>query len=409
MIIQHSQVKNTPTEAVRALFVSHTTSLVGGADLCLKELMDSIDQQIVIPYVVLPKKSTDNKQQFAQFLLSKKIPFKSLEIIHWIDYGFHGGFSRPILMFRFIKNFFNRIKSFIELIRDEQIDVVYTNTVTVFEGAFAAFLTGKPHIWHIHESVSGNIDLRPVLPTFFVKSIVSFFSQKIIVPSGFLAYKCFRFNKNDQKISVIPNGVDLGRFRPDSSAKRRLCEVLEISLESKIIASVGNFTDNKRIEDFITSFSFLKCVKKDVIFLIIGSGSASKIDELIGLSRNLGVAENLKLLGWNQAIEKIFSGVDLLVITSQQETFGRTVIEAMACGVPVISTLCGGPSELIKNHETGILVPVGSPFDIAQAIEKLLSDNDLATNIRKNAFDFVASKFGIENYVSNIQQIIIGI
>lgn len=397
------------TKPVRVLFVSHTPSLIGGADFCLKEILDRIDRDSIHPHVVLPYMPNAVKNSFCDLLIRNHIPYTSLEIIHWVDYGLYGWVSRPRLFLKFFTGFIGRIRGFISLIKKEEIDVIYSNTITVLEGAVAAWLTGKPHIWHIHEAVSGNVDLLPLFPERIIKFVVQILSKRIIFPSKFLAFCAYGFKVSNKRILVIPNGVDLNRFKENRAAKDWLASLANIPVHSRIIASIGNFTKRKRMDDFIKAAAITKVSRDNGYFIVVGHGSKAACQELRLLSHELGVADNVRLIPWTENIDMILAGIDLLVVASDQETFGRTIIEAMACGCPVISTRCGGPEELIDNGETGVLVSVGAPQELAEVIDNMVYNGEISAGFIRKAKNIISSSYGLDRYIAHIEDELIGV
>ncbi|MCP5346815.1 MAG: glycosyltransferase family 4 protein [Gammaproteobacteria bacterium] len=392
---------------LNVLFVSHTPNLTGGADFCLKEILENIDREKVSPHVVLPKNTATAKSGFVNFLSEHEIPFSLSEIIHWIDYSSYGKVSRRRLILRFFRTLPARIVSFVKIVNQNKIDLIYTNTVTVVEGALAAKITGKPHIWHIHEAISGNNDLLPIFPEKWHRRVIDCLSNKKIFPSSYLAFQVYQFYKGSEKSIIVPNGVDISRFKPDKTARSWLSKLIEIADSTNRIVSVGNLTESKRMDDYIRAVALSESARGKCVFIIIGSGKSQKRDSLIALSKQLGVFDKVKIISWSGQIEKIIAGSDVLVITSGQETFGRTAIEAMACGVPVVSTDCGGPGEIIDHGETGLLTPVGSPEQTAAAIDRLMLDPDYADSIADKALNKVKESYDLRTYVAQIEKIIV--
>src|SRR5574343_1084353 len=112
---------------LRVLFVSHTPNLIGGADLCLQELLENLDRSAVLPHVVLPLSQTSAQGVFSKTLNKVNISHSFLEIVHWVDFGFYGKVSRFRLILRFLRGLSTRVRAFISLINNENIDIVYTN------------------------------------------------------------------------------------------------------------------------------------------------------------------------------------------------------------------------------------------------------------------------------------------
>jgi glycosyltransferase involved in cell wall biosynthesis len=94
------------------------------------------------------------------------------------------------------------------------------------------------------------------------------------------------------------------------------------------------------------------------------------------------------------------------VISSEQESFGLTAIEALAMETPVVATRCGGPEEILVDGETGLLVPVKDPCALADAIVRLLMDPELARRMGKKGRIHISECFGVDRYIHGIQRVI---
>lgn len=194
----------------------------------------------------------------------------------------------------------------------------------------------------------------------------------------------------NRKISVVPNVIDTGRFR---IADKKRGEKLDIGL----LGGMGNY--RKGLDILIRAVALLK--NKNINVHIGGSGKL--LDKFKAMASESGVIENFIFYGDVPAEETpgFYSRLDAFVLASRDETFGVVVIEAMASGLPVIATDCGGPREIIT-PETGVLVRKEDPEDLVRAIE-LLQENIGKYDpdaIRK----YADSKYGQEAFVKAIEK-----
>ncbi len=238
------------------------------------------------------------------------------------------------------------------------------------------------------------------------KSVVDFSinqSDGVTAVSKYLrdeTYKRFDIKKD---IEVIPNFIDLERFqRTDKDHFRKA-----ISPEGeKIIMHVSNFREVKRVPDVISVFDYI--VKHDIQakLLLVGDGPARKQAEQRCLK--LGICDKVRFLGKQDHIEEILSVADLFVIPSGSETFGLAALEAMGCGVPVISTNVGGLPEVNLNGKTGYTCELGDTKAMGQhAVEILRNDKKhktMAQNARKQAERFDLKKI-VESYETYYKKI----
>ena len=131
-----------------------------------------------------------------------------------------------------------------------------------------------------------------------------------------------------------------------------------------------------------------------------GSGPAE--DELRTQCRELGVAEKVTFLGWQQDLESVFRRWDVFCLPSLEEGFGLAALEAMASGLPVIATSVGGLPEIVEDGVTGCLVPPSDPRALAASLRKLLHDGALRQAMGASAHRRVTDHFSVDRMVRNV-------
>lgn len=192
----------------------------------------------------------------------------------------------------------------------------------------------------------------------------------------------------NRNVSVIPNVIEVNKFYLPEKQKR---ETLNIG----ILGGMGNY--RKGLDILIKSVSYLK----DMDLLVHIGGDGIFLEKFKLLAKESGVYEKCKFYGeiLTEDISNFYSRLDLFVLASRDETFGVVVVEAMASGLPVIATDCGGPKEIITK-DTGLLVEKENPEELARAIiymsENLNSYNRLS--IRK----YAEEKYGHKPFVESI-------
>ncbi|NNL91415.1 MAG: N-acetyl-alpha-D-glucosaminyl L-malate synthase BshA [Saprospiraceae bacterium] len=186
----------------------------------------------------------------------------------------------------------------------------------------------------------------------------------------------FNVNKN---IDVVYNFIDTERF------KRKENEELRNAFApngEKIIAHTSNFRKVKRIEDVIHAYSKVR-EKLHSKLLLIGDGPERINAE--ELCRELGTCNDIQFLGKQDAVEDILSIADLFMLPSQNESFGLAALEALSCGVPVISSNAGGLPEVNINGKTGFTCKIGDVEDMANKALLILESEQMLADFRKNA------------------------
>lgn len=202
--------------------------------------------------------------------------------------------------------------------------------------------------------------------------------------------------KND--IKVIPNFVDLERFHRQEKThfRQMICPN-----DEKILTHVSNFRKVKRVNDVVDVFARVLESGIKAKLLMVGDGPERTSAEQH--CRDLGVCSDVRFVGKQEKIEEILSISDVFVMPSESETFGLAALEAMSCGVPVISSNAGGVPELNIHGETGYLCDVGDTEAMGNYAITLLSNNELQKKMALNARRR-AEEFEIEHIVSQYEE-----
>ena len=201
-------------------------------------------------------------------------------------------------------------------------------------------------------------------------------------------YKLFNIKK---EIHVIPNFIELNNNikNPNISCHRSV-----IAKENeRIITHISNFRKVKRIPDIITVFNKIQ-QQIPAKLMMVGDGPEKEKAE--NLCQELGISDKVIFFGNSNEIDKILSYTDLFLLPSETESFGLAALEAMAWGVPVISSNSGGLPEVNFEGISGYLSNVGDTDDMAQNALRILKDDIILAEFKNNALS-VAEKFDIEN------------
>ena len=182
------------------------------------------------------------------------------------------------------------------------------------------------------------------------------------------------FSKNRSRDIIIPNAI-----------YNELIYTMRPPLErKKIICGVGRLCNQKRFDILIDSFALI--AKKIPEYNLVIYGEGEKLDELQSQVYSLGLQGRISLPGAKPDVVKYVNEASVFVLTSDLEGMPNALMEAMALGVPCVSTRCNmGPEELINDGENGLLVDVGNKKQIAQAILRILTDDELAKKLSSNS------------------------
>jgi len=196
---------------------------------------------------------------------------------------------------------------------------------------------------------------------------------------------------------VVHNAVDLDNFTPTPWPEGPPYR----------IGIVANFALFKRHEDFLRMAAEMIKARQDLEFWIVGDDTegTGRRTVLETLTKALGITAFIRFLGHRSDIPDIMRQLHLLVVPSQFEPFGRSVIEAMACGRPVIASRDGGIPEIINDGQTGYLVEVGDYEGFARAALRLLSDREHWEDMSRRAVKDVHTRFSTATHTRQVLDI----
>ncbi|WP_281228934.1 N-acetyl-alpha-D-glucosaminyl L-malate synthase BshA [Flavobacterium aquiphilum] len=193
------------------------------------------------------------------------------------------------------------------------------------------------------------------------------------------------------EIQVIPNFIELDKsdYEPTVPCQRSVMA----NKEERIITHISNFRKVKRIPDIIKIF--YKIQKKiPAKLMMVGDGPEKEKAEK--MCRKFGIQDKVIFFGNSNEIDRILCLTDLFLLPSETESFGLAALEAMACGVPVISSNSGGLPEVNLDGVSGYLSDVGEVEEMAENALKILKEDEVLAKFKKNALH-VAENFDIKN------------
>ena len=196
---------------------------------------------------------------------------------------------------------------------------------------------------------------------------------------------------------VVPNGVDMQAFTPERAGKN-VRRALGLG-DAPLLLTVGRFTPAKDYPNLFRAFQHVAARRPEVVLLVVGAGELE--GELRELVTSLDLAENVRFLGTRSDVPDLMNAADLYVMASAWEGLPMVLLEASACGLPVVSTNVGGVSEVVLDGKTGYLTPPHDPAALAASILKMLS---LSRSSRRamglNARQRTAALYDFENIVT---------
>lgn len=225
---------------------------------------------------------------------------------------------------------------------------------------------------------------------------VSYSVENFLVNSG-LAKK--------EQVIVIPNGIEIQnteyRISPPLAGSRQNAGQNTAGNSAPVIGAIGHLNQNKGHEYLIEAVATLKRKYPLISLEIIGEGpERTNLIEGINL---FGLERNISMLGAKKDILKYLRHWRVCVLPSVSEPFGIVVLEAMACGIPIVASSIGGIVDIITNRKNGLLVPPRNPKKIAQAVEEILQHPVLTAKLRREGKERVKD-FDWKNIAKRLEE-----
>jgi glycosyltransferase involved in cell wall biosynthesis len=207
-----------------------------------------------------------------------------------------------------------------------------------------------------------------------------------------------------EKIRVIPNGIDVERFRP-RQRDPRLQEELKLHSQTPVAGIVAALRPEKNHEMFLRVAGLVHDRLPAAKFLIVGDGPERA--DLESLARELGVAEAVKFLGTRSDVPEVLSLMDVVLLTSHNEANPICLLEAMACGKPVVATRVGSVAETVLSGLSGCLVDPNDSQGMADRVLELLGNRDRAAEMGVAGRNHVAARWSVDRMVQGYEDLIV--
>ncbi len=208
------------------------------------------------------------------------------------------------------------------------------------------------------------------------------------------------------KVVTVYNGIDPDAF-PFSEDRNASRPALGLPPSVPVVGFVGRIAPRKGLDDLLRAAVQVREAIEDVHILIAGDelffdDNAGSKSALQALSHELGVADRCHFVGFREDVPAVMAALDVLAFPSWEEPFGRSLIEAMAVGRPVVACGAGGVLEIVRHGETGLLVPPRDPPALARALIEVLRSPERARAMGRRGREVVEQLFTIERHVAEI-------
>jgi glycosyltransferase involved in cell wall biosynthesis len=206
-----------------------------------------------------------------------------------------------------------------------------------------------------------------------------------------------------EKVFVIPNGVDVARFRPLAECRAALRYELGVPADAPLVGIVAALRPEKNHALFLQAAQLVKAKFPGAHFVIVGDGPERSAIE--SLRCELGLQDCVHLLGTRSDTPELLAAWDAFALTSHNEANPVSILEALACGVPVVATRVGSIPETVVPGETGYLATPGNAAEVAQHLGTLLADRPLAGQLGSTGRERVVARWSLAAMVQGYTQL----
>jgi glycosyltransferase involved in cell wall biosynthesis len=292
------------------------------------------------------------------------------------------------------------------LCRRVRPEIVHTHTAKAGTlGRLAAWLAGVPvrvHTFHGHV-FRGYFAPWQTAIYIWIERLLARLTTRVVAISPRQADELRGYlHLSADKITVIPLGFDLQRFATADarSARDRFRTALQARDDQVLVTMVGRLTAIKNHPLAMRAFAGLGATGENALLVLVGGGEDES--KLRALARSLGIEARVRFAGWWRDLEAVYSGSDIIALSSDNEGTPVCLIEALACGRAVVATDVGGVADVLDEGHFGMLVPPGQVDAFTQALARLL---DPAARARYETLDHsaVLTRYDVSRLIADMQ------
>jgi glycosyltransferase involved in cell wall biosynthesis len=304
----------------------------------------------------------------------------------------------PRVQAAFLASFRREVARLRGLIRRERIDLVQAFGDTNPHLAIAGHLERTAVVWQLYDTVT-----PPAVRPFTMRLVTSIADVVMTTGRGLARAYPGAEGLGERCITVYPP-VDTARFAPDPERRARAREALGLPGDALVVGTVGNRNPTKGHDVLAEAVGLLHSRGRDVWCRVLGARSPAHADHMAAVETRvaeLGLGDRLAFRDPGDDVAALMPAFDVFVISSVPRSEGvpTVILEAMACGLPVVSTDVGAVSEVVEEGVTGHVVPPVAPERLADALDGLLGDQALRTAYGHAARDHVLARYSIERCV----------
>jgi glycosyltransferase involved in cell wall biosynthesis len=378
---------------MKILFYNHTGQ-ASGAERLLQMILARVDRENFIPLVVCPERGPLRDMTRALGV--------AVEVVDSLEARFTWRVDRLAL---YCKSFLRVIRQLRRRVIDTKPDLIHANSTRAGLVATAATVGLNTRVvWHLHDM----LPRHPLSTSIRIFALLSSRTRMIAVSQAVAENFRGRFSRLlKDRVSVILNAIDLEQFQTDQSASLAIRKELRLRDTDTLVGIVGQVTPRKGQLELLRAFAGVLSEIPDTALLIVGAPLFNRDHEYLEVLRQsaaeLGIADRVRMPGARSDVGTIIQALDLLVVNSTVEPFGLVILEAMACGTPVLAAAVDGIPEIIEHEKNGWLVGPHDQVALTRAILHLNNRPMLRTRLAAQGRKHVAAHFSADRYIAELQ------
>jgi len=360
------------------LFVENAAE-IGGGNRSLLLLLDHLDRRRFSPLVACPARGAMTNELDARGVEYRVIPKAP---------------PRRFWPFPFLQ----AVREYRRVIESERVRLVHVNDVAAYLWVGRACRSNPlPVICHVRFPYT-DAGLSYLARQTRRPDILLYNSEFMVRDLGFLAER----HMPGAERMVLHNAVDTAVFAPAASPRAEAAD------GGPVVAIIANFTPMKDHETFLRMAAEVHRKALHALFWLAGTDvlfGGSREAELKALAAELGIEQAAHFLGFIADVPRLLAGCELVVCTSRIEPFGRCVLEAMACGKPVVASRVGGIPEIVGHDGAGVLLEPGDIQGFADEVGRLLDDPKRRAEMGAAGRRRAVENFGVEAHMKKLESL----
>ena len=275
----------------------------------------------------------------------------------------------------FVKVLLNKIyyeRKILNLLKNKHFDIIHTNSSVIETGSIIAQKLNIPHIWHIRECILEHYNMYYLPPEFYVKKQYSQAAQIIAISNSVYSTYVYGYG-------IIP----------EANGRVNFC-------------IVGILFEGKNQLTAIKACAKLKALTQNFTLHIIGKGDKNYTDELERAVKSSGLEDNVKFWGFRYDVNDILRNMDVGLMLSRREAFGRVTVEYMLNYMPVIGVNSGATPEIVDDGVTGYVCPLNDEEYIAAVMKKFIDNPELLSEMGNKGRERAVKNFSLERNTDEI-------